>query len=138
MLFCPTCRKQFKNASNCPDCKTALVKELPYQTVQSDGGTTWVEIVSTSNSDEAQLIRGFLEAEGIPAQIEHAEASVLPTNIGTLGDERIYVRAEDEEAAIDLLQKREAVYKQIRDDDDTLVTDDGVAELDENAVPEPE
>ncbi|HEY8133615.1 MAG TPA: DUF2007 domain-containing protein [Thermoanaerobaculia bacterium] len=138
MPFCPKCKKRFDHATECPDCKVKLVKELPFQTRQSDDGTTWVEIASTANSDEAQLIQGFLEAEGIDAQIEDAEAHILPSNIGTLGDVRIYVRAEDEDRALRLLQHREEVFEKLADDDDTVVTDEGVAEVDENATTEPE
>jgi hypothetical protein len=47
------------------------------QTRQSDDGT-WVEIANTANSDEAELIQGFLEAEDIDSQVEHAEAHIFP------------------------------------------------------------
>jgi putative signal transducing protein len=108
------------------------------QTLQSDDGTTWVEIVSTANSDEAELIQGFLKAEGIDAQIEHAEAHILPSTIGKLADVRIYVPASDEERALLLLRQRQQEWEKLADDDDTLVTDDGVAEVDEDATTEPE
>ena len=52
-----------------------MAEDTPYQTIQSEDGTTWVEIATAPNSDEAQLIQGFLEAEGIDAQIEHAGAA---------------------------------------------------------------
>lgn len=113
-------------------------EELPFQTLRSDDGTTWVEIASTANSDEAELIRGFLENEGVDAQIEHAEASILPANIGKLGDVRVYVSADDERRALDLLKKREAQYEDLDDDTETLVTDEGVADIDENEPPESE
>jgi formate dehydrogenase assembly factor FdhD len=138
MAFCPKCKKRFDHATECPDCKAKLVKDLPFQTRQSDDGTTWVEIASTPNSDEARLIQGFLDAEGIAAQIEDTEAHVLPANIGTLGDVRIYVRAQDEERAVGLLRHREEMFEKLEDDDDTVVTDEGVAEVDENATTEPE
>jgi formate dehydrogenase assembly factor FdhD len=138
MAFCPKCKKRFDHATECPDCKAKLVKDLAFQTRQSDDGTTWVEIASTPNSDEARLIQGFLDAEGIAAQIEDTEAHVLPANIGTLGDVRIYVRAEDEEQAVRLLRHREEMFEKLEDDDDTVVTDEGVAEVDENATTEPE
>src|SRR2546428_8015854 len=138
MPYCPTCKKRFDNATECPDCKTKLHEELPFQTRQSDDGTTWVEIASTANSDEAQLIQGFLEAEDIDTQIEHAEASMMPTTFGTLGDVRVYVPAEDEQRALELLRQREGEWNKLEDDDDTLVTDEGVAEVDENATTEAE
>src|SRR6266550_1983232 len=115
-----------------------MAEDTPYQTIQSEDGTTWVEIATAPNSDEAQLIQGFLEAEGIDAQIEHAEANILPTTFGKLGDVRVYVPADDEKRALELLQQRQREWEKLRDDDDTLVTDEGVAEVDEDAVTEPE
>lgn len=138
MPYCPTCKKQFENRSDCPDCGTSLVRDLAVQTITSDDGTVWVEIASAPNSDEAQLIVGFLQAEGLDAQIEHAEANILPSNIGKLGDVRVYVPADEEARAQELLQQREREFEQLQDDDDTLVTDEGVAEVDENASTEPE
>jgi hypothetical protein len=138
MPFCPTCRKKIDNAKTCPDCKTDLVKELPYQTRRSDDGTTWVEISSAANSDEAELIQGFLEAEGIDTEIEHAEAHPFPTTFGSLGDARVFVKAEDEKRALELLRQREEEFEKLKDDDDTVVTDEGVAELDESVTTEPE
>ncbi|PYQ60283.1 MAG: hypothetical protein DMF58_08705 [Acidobacteria bacterium] len=136
MPYCPTCNQQFTDVSECPNCKTKLVDELPFQTRRSDDGTTWVEIASTANSDEAQLIQGFLEAEDIDAQIEHAETSMFPTTFGKLGDVRVFVPVEDEKRALELMKQREREWENLEDDDDTLVTDEGVAEVDENAEPE--
>ena len=42
-------------------------------TIQASDGTTLIEIAAAPNSDEADLLCGFLESEGIPARIEHAE-----------------------------------------------------------------
>jgi len=108
------------------------------QTRQSDDGTTWVEIANSANSDEAELIQGFLEAEGIDSQVEHAEAHVFPANVGRLGDVRIYVPTADQARARELLQQREKEFEDLGDDEDTVVTDDGVAELDEDSSTEPE
>lgn len=108
------------------------------QTRQSDDGTTWIEIANTANSDEAELIQGFLEAEGIESEVEHAESHPFPTTFGDLGDVRIYVPTSDEQRARDLLRQRDREWENLDDDSDTVVTDDGVAELDEDATTEPE
>lgn len=108
------------------------------QTRQSDDGTTWIEIANTANSDEAELIQGFLETEGIDSEVEHAEAHPFPMTFGDLGDVRIYVHAADEQRARDLLRQREKEWENLDDDDDTVVTDDGVAEVDEDSTTEPE
>src|SRR5436190_951730 len=116
-----------------------MADESPVRTLQSEDGTTLVEIASASNSDEAELICGFLENEGIAARVEHADArSILPANLGQLGDVRVYVAQEDEERALALLAQREAEYEQLDDDSETLVTDEGPADIDENAPPEKE
>ena len=136
MPHCPTCKTEFPaDLTECPDDKTALVEELPFQTIASDDGTTWVEIASSGAEDEANLMRGFLEAEGIPAQIENVKFSMEPINFGTMGEVRVYVPAEQEQKALDLLRSREAQYDQLADDD-SVVTDEGVARIDENSQTE--
>src|SRR5262249_20088579 len=99
------------------------------QTRQSDDRTACVEIANSANSDEAEMIQGFLEAEGIDSQVEHAEAHIFPATVGRLGDVRIYVPAADEQRARELLQEREREWENLGDDEDTVVTDDGVAEI---------
>ncbi|MCU1231735.1 MAG: hypothetical protein JWO97_4619 [Acidobacteria bacterium] len=139
MPHCPTCKNEFPNdVKECPNDRTALVDQLPYQTVASDGGTTWVEIASVGGVDEARLLQGFLDAEGIPAQIENLQFSMEPTTFGTMGDIRIYVAATEEARAQELLRQRNAEYERLDDDDETLVTDEGVADIDENATAESE
>jgi hypothetical protein len=109
--------------------------ELPFNAVPGEG-TTWVEIASTGTADEANLMRGFLEAEGIPAQIENVKFNLEPVNFGAMGDIRIYVGAEDEQRALELLRQRESEYDKLDDEGETVVTDEGVAEIDDNAEPE--
>ena len=115
-----------------------MADESPARTLQTEDGTTLVEIASASNSDEAELICGFLENEGIPAKVQHADASILPANLGTLGDVRVFVAQEDEHDALQLLRKREAEYEELDDDTETVVTDEGPAEFDESAPTEKE
>jgi hypothetical protein len=105
-------------------------------TVTADDGTTWVEIASTGTEDEAQLLQGFLDAEGIPAQIEDVKFHMEPINFGTMGEIRVYVPKDDEERAMQLLRERNRAYDKLDDDDETLVTDEGVADIDEEAQAE--
>ena|SRR5689334_7291594 len=104
-------------------------------TVPAEDGTTWVEIASSGTEDEAQLIKGFLEAEGIAAQIENVKFSMEPINFGTMGDIRVYVGADDESRAQELLRSRNQEYERLDDDDETLVTDEGPAVIDETTSP---
>lgn len=101
--------------------------------VAAEDGTTWVEITSVGVEEDANLIKGFLEAEGIPANVEMVKFSMEPVTFGAMGDIRVYVPAEDEQRALELLRQREQEYERLDDDDDTLVTDDGPVELDDGA-----
>jgi hypothetical protein len=100
-------------------------------TVPAEDGSTWVEIASTGAEDEATLLAGFLEAAGITAQIENVKFSAEPINFGTMGDIRIYVPSTDEQRAVELLRSRERQAEQLDEDDETLVTDEGPAIVDE-------
>ena len=104
-------------------------------TVPAEDGTTWVEITSTGTEDEALLVKGFLEGEGIPAQVENVKFEQAPINFGTMGDIRVYVGADDEARAQELLRKRTQEYERLDDDDETLVTDEGPAVIDETTAP---
>jgi Putative prokaryotic signal transducing protein len=100
-------------------------------TITADDGTTWIEIASAGTEDEASLLAGFLDAEGIPAQVEDVKFNMAPTDFGAMGEIRVYVPSEHEQRAQELLRAREAEYEQLDDDDETLITDDGPAVVDE-------
>ena len=138
MPFCPRCKREYPaRTQECPDDHVALVNELPFQVVEGDNAT-WVEITSVGTEEEAKLLQGFLDAEGIPAQIENLQFKMEPTNFGMMGDIRVYVRAGDEARAIQLVREREKAYEKLDDDEETLVTDEGPAEIDETAKAEVE
>jgi Putative prokaryotic signal transducing protein len=133
MVFCPTCKQAYPpGTAECPQDHTKLVADLPFQSIQGDK-ETWVEIASTGTDDEARLLKGFLDAEGIEAQIENVKFSMEPINFGTMGDIRVYVPAEDEQRAVQLLRQRNQEYDRLNDDEETLVTDEGPATIDETA-----
>ena len=111
------------------DSKTGFPEDV--NTITAEDGTTWVEISSVGTADEAALLRGFLEAEGIPAQIEDVKFGMEPINFGTMGEIRIYVQGDNEARAQELLRERLREYDKLDDDDETLITDDGPAIVDE-------
>ncbi|HVT04792.1 MAG TPA: DUF2007 domain-containing protein [Thermoanaerobaculia bacterium] len=132
MLYCPTCKQAFdEENTECPNDHVPLVEELPYQTIEGPT-TTWVEIASVGTEDEANLLRGFLEAEGIPCQVESLRFSMEPITFGTMGDIRVYVAADSEATALELLSERRADYDQIKGEESVL-TDEGPAEIDDEA-----
>ena len=136
MAYCPTCKKAYPvGTSECPVHHVKLVGELPFQAVAGEN-TTWVEIASTGTADEARLLQGFLQAEGIDAQVEDVKFSMEPVNFGTMGDIRVYVESEDEQRAMELLKQRNREYDRLSDDEETLVTDEGPATIDESSTAE--
>ncbi|HSN69472.1 MAG TPA: DUF2007 domain-containing protein [Thermoanaerobaculia bacterium] len=133
MPYCPVCKHQFESpASECPTDKTPLVDELPFQTVESPG-TTWVEIASVGSDDEARLLAGFLEAEGIPAEVESLRFSMEPVNLGQMSEIRVYVGAEDEHRAMELLAARADRFSDLPDGGEKVLTDDGASDIDDMA-----
>lgn len=138
MPFCPTCKREFKgDVTRCPADNTLLIDELPFQAVATDN-ITWVEIASAGTEDEARLLEGFLENEGIPVVVENVKFRMEPVNFGDMSEIRVYVAADDEEEALQLLRHRQEEYEKLDDEEDTLVTDEGPAEIDEDAPPESE
>ena len=132
MPVCPKCRRSFPEGTQvCPEDEAALVEQLPYQTVKGADDSTWVEIVSPLDEDEARLLKGFLDAEGIPAELESLKFHMEPVNVGAMAEVRVYVRAEDEKRAIDLLRRRDTDFKALSEDE--VSTDDGPAEIDDDS-----
>lgn len=67
------------------------------------------EIVETVGTDEeASLVAGFLEAEGIASQVESLLFHQEPATFGSLGEVRILVHANDLERARQLIDERES------------------------------
>lgn len=131
MAYCPVCKRAFEEKTECPDDKVALVDELPFQTVDGDT-TTWVEIATVGSEEDARMVQGFLEAEGIPTQYESLEINMLPVNIGTMGEIRVFVDAAREADAIRLLAEREEEFEAATSDE-AVMTDDGPATIADDA-----
>jgi hypothetical protein len=102
--------------------------------------STWVAIERVGTEEEARLLEGFLEAEGIPTEVEVVKFTMEPVNFGEMGEIRIYVAAENEQEANELLRRRNAEYESLSSDSDSLLTDEGPADMDENSetIEEPE
>lgn len=111
-------------------------EDLPYQTVESPGGT-WIEIATAGSEEEATLIKGFLESQDIPCQIESLRNEELPVNFGKLAEIRVYVSEENQSSAQGLLAERERDYVE-SSPDGSVVTDDGLAVIPDDAQTMPE
>ena len=114
----------------------AEINEERVNTLQADDGTKWVEIASTGSEDEATILRGFLQNEGINAEIEAVKFTMEPVTFGAMGEIRVFVPQEFEAQAMELMRQREAMSQKLDDDEDTLITHEGEAVVDESATVE--
>ena len=60
----------------------------------------WVEVLITYDSLEAEMIKDLLESGGIPVVLRSSKVSPYPVNIGKIGEIKVLVKKEDEEAAL--------------------------------------
>jgi hypothetical protein len=77
--------------------------------VKKENGRDWVEVVAVGNDEEALLIEGFLQSQGIPCEVEGPSAGTpLPENLGAFGMSRVMVPPERSAEARQLLASRES------------------------------
>lgn len=91
--------------------------------------STWVTVARVGTEEEARLLQGFLEAEGIPSQVEVVRFNAEPVNFGDMSDVRVYVGEENEARAAALVRERESAAATMDDDGETVMTDEGPRSL---------
>jgi len=76
--------------------------------VKQKEGPEWVEVAAVGNDEEALLMAGFLQSQGIPCEVEGPSAATpLPENLGAFGLSRIMVPPDRAAEARQLLASRE-------------------------------
>jgi hypothetical protein len=63
----------------------------------------WVAVTAVGQDDEAELIAGLLQSEGIPCEVEGPSMTPFPEDLGAFGSTRVMVppdRAEEARAVI--------------------------------------
>jgi len=78
---------------------------------QDDSDENWVEVAFVPQDTEADLIKGFLESEGIEAQIDNRKFHMEPVNFGDMTGIRVLTRAGDAGRARDLLETRRREFE---------------------------
>ncbi|MBT5549018.1 MAG: DUF2007 domain-containing protein [Nitrospina sp.] len=105
MQICPNCEENFPDTNSlCPDCNVELVswsgrKDAP----------DLVVLCTVLNEAKAYIMRGFLESEGIPCQLENISFHAEPAPVADLMKVRLWTLREDAERARQLLEEREAI-----------------------------
>jgi hypothetical protein len=112
MPFCPRCRDEFQDwAKTCPDCRVALVAELPLEPAKSAKTEDEpILLASAPNEPEARMWAGILEDKGIPAMVRTYSSEMFrgfpPTGIPIQPSNLqfdVYVMQSDIERAREIL-----------------------------------
>ena len=96
-----------------------------------------LERVSDSGVCDETAIRRSYALGASAFLVKPPEFSELVTAMKHVTDFWLH-QSQDEQRALQLLKDRNAEYDKLDDDDETLVTDEGAADIDENAEPEPD
>ena len=91
---------------------------------------TWAAAMEVTNESEAALIVGFLQNEGIPARTVNRSFHQTPTGDEDLSGIHIAVPESRLDEAQRILASRDQAFEGAREGEDTLMTDNGPAEVD--------
>ncbi len=93
----------------------------------------WTEVAAVSRDEEAALITGFLQTEGIESRVENRKFHMEPVNFGDLAVIRVFVREEDAGRARGLLEERRREFRRLEasGDEESILTDSGPAKAPE-------
>ncbi len=65
----------------------------------------WTVAYITYDAIEAEMIKDLLESGGIDAVIRSAKVSPFPVNVGKMGEVKIFVREEDKDTAVEMIER---------------------------------
>jgi hypothetical protein len=106
-MFCPGCGAEYvAGVEECVDCEVSLVADAPTEPFTRDG-SDWIELLVVTSEHEAELIRGYLESEGIPCNLESLVFHAEPFTFGPLSKVRIHVPRDRATSARELIAARE-------------------------------
>ena len=105
MMFCPECEEEFSDTTlTCCDCNVALVSSLKEEELPE------LAVIGTIlNEATAYIIRGFLENENIPCQLENISFHAGPAPVADLMKVRLWAKKEDVGHARKLLEERQGI-----------------------------
>ena len=70
----------------------------------------WVEVARVGQDEEATLIAGMLESEGIPSEVEGPSMTPFPEDIGAFGSSRVMVPTDRAAEAREVIARRRREY----------------------------
>jgi hypothetical protein len=66
----------------------------------------WIAVATVGQDEEAELIAGLFESEGIPCEVEGPGMTPFPEDLGAFGASRVMVPPDRAEEARALLESR--------------------------------
>jgi len=103
-VICPACGAEYvRGIEHCADCQIPLAHDISAPTPAGDE-PEWTELMVVTDETEAQLIRGYLESEAVPCNLESLVFHAEPFTFGPLSKVRVHVPASDVERARKLLE----------------------------------
>ena len=105
MLICPECEEKYSDTiTTCLDCHVDLVASL------NEAELFELSIVCTIlNEYNAYIIKGFLENENIPCQLENVSFHAGPAPVADLMKVRLWSKKQDVKGARKLLAELENI-----------------------------
>lgn len=67
--------------------------------MSDDNSDEFVEILTTYDQIEAEMIKGLLESGGVSVVLRSSKVSPYPVNVGKIGEIKLLVRISDREIA---------------------------------------
>lgn len=99
----------------------------------------WVSLGEPANESEAAIVAGFLVAEGIPARVDDRSFHQAPApDNEDFKEIAILVPKSREDEARALIASRQKAFEAGAGGPESVLTDEGPAEIEESASTEPE
>jgi len=131
MKHCPKCHAEYEDRVRvCADCRIGLAPGTAPDEPENGG---WSVVTTLGSDEEATLLAGFLEGNGIEVTVESISSHAIAETVGELANIRILVPAGKKNAARKLLDDRQSEFEKAGDDDEAVMTDEGVAHLDDDS-----
>ena len=102
-MFCPKCKTEYREGfTRCADCEVDLIAELSPESEPIEEYVDLIDIKTFSSRHEAELAKGFLEANGVNAVVSGDDYGGIHPGLSFSTGVRLSVKEEDVEEAKNL------------------------------------
>ncbi len=97
---------------------------------------SWTAVELVASEAEAAIVVGFLESEGIPARVVDRSFTEVPVSSEDVTEIAVAVPTARLSDAVAALERREEAFASQKEGEETILTDEGHAEIDPRPEPE--